>query len=492
MPKPKQISVKDAVFPTTQTLTASSTIAVRAGLAEDLIAVQSDVPVTLTSNPAIQTSNISDRQQITIVNLGLHQITVPTASGGTTRIPSGRAVSLIYSATLASWIALDPSDLVLTQIDLISSANKLRFSNGVTPGTGQAPFYSWANQVVSGSSNYYLLYDFGTFQIPILTVDSGGNVLAVSELFDLTVGGDLIVQGVNIGTAITALQNAAQGAKTLYTTPGSYTLNIPAGATRIRYRVLGGGGGGGGGRADVAGVNRTGGAGGGGGGYSEGETTIAELTATFSAQTSLAIVVGAGGNGGNSVVATSSGGNGVAGGASSIKYGSAASSNLFAQATGGTQGGGGTAATVPGGAVGVGLFSGGTGGQSATGGASVGANSNNPAAGGGGGGGSMNTSNSTQAGAVGGIGDRGNGGTAATGGSNAASGNAGSGASAALPAVAFSGGGGGGGGSAAAGNGGAGGNGTRGGGGGGGGSATGGASGAGGRGGDGAVEVIFF
>ncbi|BAS55343.1 hypothetical protein NIES2135_53720 [Leptolyngbya boryana NIES-2135] len=124
MPKPKQISIKDAVFPNTQILTAASTISVRAGFAEDIITVSSAANVTLTSNPRIQTSGVSDRQQITIVNLGNFSITIPSggavsSAGLSIVIRSGRTATFIYSATLSQWIAISSGSMALQHADAV-------------------------------------------------------------------------------------------------------------------------------------------------------------------------------------------------------------------------------------------------------------------------------------------------------------------------------------------------------------------------------------
>ena len=72
-----------------------------------------------------------------------------------------------------------------------------------------------------------------------------------------------------------------------YTTPGTYTLTVPAGMTSMRLTLNGGGGGGGGGSS------RSGGAGGGGG-----ASSIATTVFTVTPGATYALTVGSGGAGG--------------------------------------------------------------------------------------------------------------------------------------------------------------------------------------------------
>ena len=69
---------------------------------------------------------------------------------------------------------------------------------------------------------------------------------------------------------------------TLYTTPGTYTYTIPAGATSLIVYAWGGGGGGGAGARNATNAIRTGGGGGGPGGYAQFHLRVASLGATIS------------------------------------------------------------------------------------------------------------------------------------------------------------------------------------------------------------------
>ena len=79
---------------------------------------------------------------------------------------------------------------------------------------------------------------------------------------------------------------------TIYTTPGTYTYTIPAGATSLLVYAWGAGGGGGAGARNATNAIRTGGGGGGPGGYAEFHLRTASLGA------SIQVVVAAGGTGG--------------------------------------------------------------------------------------------------------------------------------------------------------------------------------------------------
>jgi hypothetical protein len=120
MVKAKQIQI-DGSYPETQLLTATSTILVRPGLAEDLIAVASDENITLTGSP-LQTASILERQQITIVNSGVFDITIPASSaiksgGLPIVIRSGSAATFIYRSALDQWIAMTNGSMALQHAD---------------------------------------------------------------------------------------------------------------------------------------------------------------------------------------------------------------------------------------------------------------------------------------------------------------------------------------------------------------------------------------
>ena len=109
----KNLQITGESFPATQALTASSQIAVRAGNAIDLIVVSATSAITLTSTPSIQTSGISDRQQIKIFNGGTFAITLSNGvlSDFAVTIAPSRAVEFVYSSLLNGWIAMAPGSI---------------------------------------------------------------------------------------------------------------------------------------------------------------------------------------------------------------------------------------------------------------------------------------------------------------------------------------------------------------------------------------------
>lgn len=108
--KLKQVRVASEIFPATQTLAAASLISVRTGLAIDLIRVSSTSPITLTGTPCLQTSGISDRQQVMLINTGSSAITFPgsLASGVLSAAPlilsPNTVLPLLYSQAISAWI----------------------------------------------------------------------------------------------------------------------------------------------------------------------------------------------------------------------------------------------------------------------------------------------------------------------------------------------------------------------------------------------------
>jgi hypothetical protein len=113
----------------------------------------------------------------------------------------------------------------------------------------------------------------------------------------------LVPAGGTTGQVLTKLSNAdwddgwttissGGSSATIYTTPGTYTYTIPAGATSLMVYAWGAGGGGGAGARNATNAIRTGGGGGGPGGYAEFHLRVASLGS------SIQVVVAAGGTGG--------------------------------------------------------------------------------------------------------------------------------------------------------------------------------------------------
>lgn len=189
---------------------------------------------------------------------------------------------------------------------------------------------------------------------------------------------------------------------TTYSTPGTYTVPIPATAKVLRVPCLvGGGGGGGGGRRGAAGTVRTGGGSGAGAARSTGVFDAAALRAIGP---ELTVVIGAGGAAGASAAAdNSNGGGGGGGGESAILIG-AVKLTFAAQGYSGT---GGTTGSPPGvrGPVGIGgEWPGGVGASSANDGGTGADVAGSPTGGasGGGAGSGLTTANVSRAGDPGG------------------------------------------------------------------------------------------
>jgi len=122
---------------------------------------------------------------------------------------------------------------------------------------------------------------------------------------------------------------------TQYTTPGSTTVSVPAGAIKLEVICMGGGGGGGSGRIGAVGTSRGGGGGGGGAAVSFGSFSIAEL----GSPANITVNVGAGGGGGASRTTNDTNGQlGTSGGDSYVSI----TTVRFVFASGGFGGDGGT------------------------------------------------------------------------------------------------------------------------------------------------------
>ena len=120
---------------------------------------------------------------------------------------------------------------------------------------------------------------------------SGASITGASGTFTGSLSGASITgaTGVFSGTlaAGTVDFTSSIGVTSTYTTPGTYTLTVPAGMTSMRLTLNGGGGGGGGGST------RSGGAGGGGG-----ASTMATAVFTVTPGATYTLTVGSGGAGG--------------------------------------------------------------------------------------------------------------------------------------------------------------------------------------------------
>jgi hypothetical protein len=381
----------------------------------------------------------------------------PTTVTGNYTVADGVTWLIVNNASAQTQITLPDAtawsgrELIIKTIQaqsVISNASNVRPIGGETPGTAILPAIagSWAT-LVSNGTNW--------------TITQTGQ--------EPTAGG---------GGGFTPQVNE-------YTTAGTSSLNIPAGATMIEIVCIGAGGGGGSGRQGDNGTNRFGGGGGAGGAWSMATIRASNVTGPLS------VVVGAGGAGGAARTTTNTDGlSGSSGGESRVQTNTSA---VICFASGAAGGGGGTAASGNNVSAGINLgdfpSSASGGGQSASGQTPAGSLAKQ--ASGGGGGGGLNTSNTESNGGDGGSYQwrtisQSNQGTTTIG-PNATAGGA------PTQGQIVGGGGGGGGASKAAAASGNGGNGTRGGGGGGGGaSANGFNSGAGGAGGAGYVRVTFY
>lgn len=165
-----------------------------------------------------------------------------------------------------------------------------------------------------------------------------------------------------------------------FTTTGTNTWNMPAGAVTVDVTILGGGGGGGSGALTAASTSAGGGGAGSGGGFGKYTYRASDLTS------SVTVTVGAGGNGGAAATVTGNGNVGTSGGIS--LFGGYAHTNGGNPGAAGTTAAGGAGGVVPssqvwggaGGAGGFGNAAGGSGGATTAtsmngGGGGAGANS---------------------------------------------------------------------------------------------------------------------
>lgn len=156
MVKNKQVTT-DESYPSTQTLSASTTIAVRAGLADDVIYVSSSENVTLNSSPRIQTSGVSDRQTITIVNVGTFSITIPNGGSLATDfsivLRAGKTARFIYSASLNQWVSISGGSMALQNADSVSLTGG-KIAGGLV--------YSGSGVNFNNRSLFQILSDFET------------------------------------------------------------------------------------------------------------------------------------------------------------------------------------------------------------------------------------------------------------------------------------------------------------------------------------------
>jgi hypothetical protein len=184
---------------------------------------------------------------------------------------------------------------------------------------------------------------------------------------------------------------------TIYSTPGSTTVSVPAGAISLDVICVGGGGGGGSGRKGAVSSNRYGGGGGAAGCVSIGSFSVSDL----GNPANITVEVGAGGAGGASKSANgSSGDSGTNGQPSQLIV----SGVTIITASGGTGGNGGTNINGAGGSITAarGDFIPNSGGSGQSGAGNSATNSTGRQPGSGGGGGGINSSNTTAIGGGGG------------------------------------------------------------------------------------------
>jgi hypothetical protein len=163
----------------------------------------------------------------------------------------------------------------------------------------------------------------------IVGINNGITTFAVDELGNAIFAGNLTgASGEFAGSLRAGVLDLTQlsGVSYVYSSAGTFTINVPVGKTTMRVSLVGGGGGGGGG----VGYNYAG-AGGGGGGY------ISQLYESLTAGLTITITVGAGGAGGPAGATTAAG----TGGTTKISY----SGQVRLSVTGG---GGGGAYNAPG------------------------------------------------------------------------------------------------------------------------------------------------
>ena len=161
--------------------------------------------------------------------------------------------------------------------------------NAVVRGTvyATAGVFTGTVYATSGSFTGAVYASSGSFSGSL----SGSNITGVTGNFSGALSGADITGATGTFSghlaAGTVDFTSSIGVTTIYTTPGTYTLTVPAGMTSMRLTLNGGGGGGGGGSA------RSGGAGSGGG-----ASTMATAVFTVTPGATYTLTVGSGGAGG--------------------------------------------------------------------------------------------------------------------------------------------------------------------------------------------------
>ena len=238
------------------------------------------------------------------------------------------------------------------------------FSGVTVRGTVYATSGSLAGSLLVGGSVTSSAIAAGTITASNIAANTitGSNIAAGTVTADKINGTSLsVINGSFSGTIATGSIDvqALSGSTTTYTTPGTYTLTVPANNTVMTVTLVGGGGGGGGGGGnDLASPTYYGAGGGGGGSGYVATATYTGLTpgATYT------LTVGNGGAGGAGGALQTPGGSGGAGNA-----GTATSISGLITANPGNGGGGGQG----GGDTGTNSSAGGTGGTGGVNGATA-------------------------------------------------------------------------------------------------------------------------
>lgn len=303
------------------------------------------------------------------VQAATNQITLGgSASNFTTTLtapaPAASRTYTIQDAGAAANIVTLTSPYVVGDIPFASSTTQMsRLADVATGnalisgGVGVAP--SWGKvALASHISGTLAVANGGSGQTTytdgqLLIGNSTGNTLVKSTL---TAGSGISITN---GSGSITIAASTTSNTTEYTTPGSYTYNIPAGSKFLDIVLVGGGGSGG------TGYSNTSNPGGGGGGSG---ATLRILKVPVYGASTMDVVVGSGGT-----ASSSNGGTGAAGSASTVvlngKTISAYGGGAGAGASGGTssgRGGGGSAGSSSGGGDGNGSTAGNAGGSTAS------------------------------------------------------------------------------------------------------------------------------
>ena len=195
-----------------------------------------------------------------------------------------------------------------TGTNYITGSNTGSISRNLVSHSGTSPSYAGLTLTgISSSSVYKALVLDGSNNVcynsslsEYATTYSAGQLLIGNNSGGLTAATLTQGSGISITNGNGSITIAATGSTpvpTEYTTPGSYTYNIPSGSKFMDVVLAGAGGGGG------AGVSQGGGGGGGGAG-----SVVRLIKVPIGGATTMSVTVGTGGTGGQS--AGSSGGDG--------------------------------------------------------------------------------------------------------------------------------------------------------------------------------------